>query len=42
MSYNCNVSVNKIHYRANHLSSGSASSEKQKQHSTRRHNNPFV
>ncbi|ULU03187.1 hypothetical protein L5515_005482 [Caenorhabditis briggsae] len=37
MSYNCNVSVNKIHYRANHVAPKAAP-----QHSTRRHNNPFV
>lgn len=41
MSYNCNVSINKIHYRANHLPSASSSSPHQ-QHSSRRHNNPFI
>ncbi|CAO4371751.1 unnamed protein product [Caenorhabditis nigoni] len=38
ISYNCNVSVNKIHYRANHVAPKAAAP----QHSTRRHNNPFV
>uniref|UniRef100_A0A8R1DW99 Alpha-carbonic anhydrase domain-containing protein n=1 Tax=Caenorhabditis japonica TaxID=281687 RepID=A0A8R1DW99_CAEJA len=36
MSYNCNVSVNKIHYKANHLYPPAP------KHSPRRHNNPIV